>query len=131
MHLDKSTSIKFEDFCSYYNSSTSQENPEWLHPIGKPAEAGDAATPVNSSRGLKPREVERNISISIEKWLKNKFREGFKALRAEFKREDTQNTGKVSRETFRRILAQFGLYLRDEESLSMFLARCSLPARGD
>lgn len=131
MHLDKNTSIKFEDFCSYYNSTTSQENPEWLHPISKPAEPVDVTTPVNSSRGLKRREVERNISISIEKWLKNKFREGFKALRAEFKREDTQNTGKVSRETFRRILAQFGLYLRDEESLSMFLARCSLPARGN
>lgn len=141
MHLDKKTSIKFEDFLKHFNSTSTEEAPEWLDPIARSDsrrldrfEWNDTKvdTPMSSaSRDLKPRELERNVSISIEKWLKNKFREGFKALKVEFKREDPSSSGKVSRETFRRILAQFGLFLRDEESLRMFLARCSLPPRGD
>lgn len=140
MHLEKQTAIKFEDFSKHFNSQTTDENPEWLDPVARSdskranrferAEQ-NVSSPTGSSRDLKPRELERNLSISIEKWLKNKFREGFKTLKVEFKREDSSNSGKVSRETFRRILAQFGLYLRDEESLSMFLARCNLPPRGE
>jgi len=37
----------------------------------------------------------------------------------------------VSREVFRRVLSQFDLYLREDSSLNMFLARCGLPETGD
>ena len=125
-----------------------------------------------ANRELKPYEIERRTSISIERWLKDKFREGFKQLKKEFIREDTESTGKVSscffresifhnmaqyllffsfsndiffsytndkktfilqvsRDVFRRIIAQYGLYLRDEASLNMFLARCNLTPRGE
>ncbi|XP_076819252.1 EF-hand calcium-binding domain-containing protein 6-like isoform X2 [Clavelina lepadiformis] len=84
-----------------------------------------------SGRSLRPSEAERRTSIDIERWLKDKFREGFKAMRREFKKGDNKNTGKVSREVFRRVLAQFDLYLREDSSLNMFLARCGLSDRGD
>lgn len=138
MHLDKKGLIKFEDFCNHFNTgNTTDETPGWLDPVAREnsqrssREHVKISTPLSSSRDLRPREVERNVSINIEKWLKNKFREGFKALKVEFKREDPGNTGKVSRDTFRRIIAQFGLYLRDEPSLRMFLARCDISPRGE
>lgn len=133
MHLEKANAIKFEEFCKHFNSPSAPDDPEWIDPVARSDSRNlkPESPALSSSRDLKPREVERNVSISIEKWLKSKFREGFKALKAEFRREDPSNSGKVSRETFRRLLGQFGLYLRDEESLCMFLARCTLPPRGD
>lgn len=49
----------------------------------------------SSSRSLRPSEIERKTSIDIERWLKDKFREGFKSMKKEFKKGDRKNTGKV------------------------------------
>lgn len=84
-----------------------------------------------SHRSLPRSEVERKTSIDIEKWLKDKFREGFNSMKGEFKRCDPNKTGKVSRDSFRRVLSQYELFLREDSSLNMFLARCGLPERGD
>ena len=67
-----------------------------------------------ANRELKPYEIERRTSISIERWLKDKFREGFKQLKKEFIREDTESTGKVSscffRESIFHNMAQYLLF---------------------
>ena len=43
----------------------------------------------------KRKEEERKRSLDIERWLKNKFREGFKNMRAEFESLDKGNAGMV------------------------------------
>jgi len=131
IHLEKKNSIKFEEILKYFTSND-VESESWIDPVSRiDQKRSDEEATMNSPRDLRPKEVERNVSINIEKWLQKKFREGFKALKIEFKREDPSESGKVSRETFRRLLAQFGLYLRDEDSLKMFLTRCSLPPCGE
>nr|WQY91287.1 ddN-expressed EFCAB family member [Ciona robusta] len=89
----------------------------------------DSAPP--TGRSMRPSEAERQTSIDIEKWLKDKFREGFKSMRKEFKKGDLKNTGKVPRDVFRRVISQFDLFLREDSSLNMFLARCGLPEHGE
>jgi len=49
----------------------------------------------STGRSLRPSESQRRTSIDIEKWLKNKFRQGFQEMRAEFRRGDQEKTGKV------------------------------------
>ena len=49
-----------------------------------------------SSRPLKKKEAERQRSLNIERWMKNKFREGFANMRASFEGFDHDNTGFVS-----------------------------------
>lgn len=88
-------------------------------------------SPVESARSLPKSEIERKTSINIERWLKDKFREGFNAMKTEFSKADPQRTKKVSRDNFRRVLAQFDLYLREDSALNMFLARCGLTEKGD
>jgi len=132
MKLDKKRSIAFQDICDYYDPSSTSKFQNWIDPVNRRSEYD--AKGINSAEGareLKPLEIKRNLSINIEKWLKIKLREGFEALKLEFKREDSKNNGTVSHDIFRKILAQFGLFLRDEDSLSLFLARCSMPIRGD
>lgn len=90
-----------------------------------------AMSPAPSGRSIPRSELDRKISINIEKWLKDKFREGFKLMRSEFKKCDPGKSGKVSRDEFRRVLAQFDLFLREDSALNMLLARCGLSERGD
>nr|XP_039247423.1 EF-hand calcium-binding domain-containing protein 6-like [Styela clava] len=88
-------------------------------------------SPPSSARSLPRSEVERKTSINIERWLKDKFREGFNRMRSEFRKADPDKVGTVSRDNFRRVLAQMDLYLREDSALNMFLARCGLSERGD
>lgn len=144
LRLDGKSTIRFDEFYSSI-AGESGDLPKWLDPIERtqsqrssrravtPAKSLDNGklSAASSTRELKPYEIERRTSISIERWLKDKFREGFKQLKKEFIREDADSTGKVNRDIFRRIIAQYGLYLRDDASLNMFLARCNLTPRGD
>ncbi|KAM9324585.1 EF-hand calcium-binding domain-containing protein 6-like [Gastrophryne carolinensis] len=68
---------------------------------------------------------ERTLSLSIEKWLKEKFRQGAQAMMAEFLVCDPGRTHKVSRDDFLRVLQMFQLPLTQEQ-LGHFLARCGL-----
>ncbi|MEE6486885.1 hypothetical protein FKM82_014724 [Ascaphus truei] len=68
---------------------------------------------------------ERKVSLSIEKWLKEKFREGARAMMTEFLVYDPEKCGKVSNEDFLSVLAKFHLHLTKDQ-LGHFLARCGL-----
>ncbi|KAM4035111.1 EF-hand calcium-binding domain-containing protein 6-like isoform 2-T2 [Anomaloglossus baeobatrachus] len=68
---------------------------------------------------------ERKLSLSIEKWLKEKFREGARAMRGEFSVFDPQGSGAVTKESFLQVLATFHLHL-SRDQLGHFLSRCGL-----
>ena len=48
-----------------------------------------------SKRTPRRKEIERKQSLDVEKWLKNKFREGFANMREAFEFKDPKNTGTV------------------------------------
>ncbi|XP_067838234.1 EF-hand calcium-binding domain-containing protein 6 [Heptranchias perlo] len=77
------------------------------------------------TRSLTKAEHERKASLDIEKWLKDKFREGYNLMKEEFEKYDTGKTGKVRHRAFLSVLATFGLHLKDEH-FNIFLARCNL-----
>uniref|UniRef100_UPI00398F3BE9 EF-hand calcium-binding domain-containing protein 6 n=1 Tax=Pristiophorus japonicus TaxID=55135 RepID=UPI00398F3BE9 len=77
------------------------------------------------TRTLTKAEHERKASLDIEKWLKDKFREGYNLMKEEFEKYDTEETGKVLHRDFLTVLATFGLHLKDEH-FHLFLARCNL-----
>nr|XP_015201388.1 PREDICTED: EF-hand calcium-binding domain-containing protein 6-like isoform X1 [Lepisosteus oculatus] len=77
------------------------------------------------SRMLSKAEEERKASITIEQWLKDKFREGFQRMKSEFERCSPGKENKVPLDEFLRVLAKFDLHLK-KEHLSLFLARCGL-----
>lgn len=66
----------------------------------------------------------------IEKWLKQKFREGFAQLRASFIDLDTLETGFVKKDQFINILRRFGLKL-ETNLLDAFLQRCDIPVENN
>ena len=68
-------------------------------------------------------EAERKHSLDVERWLKNKFREGLSDMKHAFMEVDLDRIGKVSRDNFRRVLEEFGLRLGTEKQLDDFLAR--------
>ncbi|XP_075053076.1 EF-hand calcium-binding domain-containing protein 6-like [Mixophyes fleayi] len=77
------------------------------------------------SREISRAELERKASLNIEKWLKDKFREGFRSMKEEFEKHDSQRIGKVEKEDFLSVLEKFDLKLKDEH-FNLFLARCGL-----
>ena len=54
----------------------------------------------------------RRANLNIEKWLKSKFREGFKDMLNAMKKYDGDDTGRINRKDFRHVLGQYGLHLR-------------------
>ncbi|XP_056385781.1 EF-hand calcium-binding domain-containing protein 6-like isoform X2 [Hyla sarda] len=68
---------------------------------------------------------ERKLSLSIEKWLKEKFREGARAMKTEFSVYDPQGSGMVLKENFLQVLETFHLHLTKDQ-LGHFLSRCGL-----
>ena len=54
----------------------------------------------------------RRANLNIEKWLKSKFREGFKDMLNAMKKYDNDDTGRINRKDFRHVLGQYGLHLR-------------------
>ncbi|XP_020372348.2 EF-hand calcium-binding domain-containing protein 6 [Rhincodon typus] len=77
------------------------------------------------TRTLTKAEHERKASLHIEKWLRDKFREGYNLMKEEFEKYDPEGTGKVLHRDFLAVLAIFGLHLKDEH-FNLFLARCNL-----
>ncbi|XP_031761961.1 EF-hand calcium-binding domain-containing protein 6 isoform X2 [Xenopus tropicalis] len=84
-----------------------------------------AQLPKTSRAALTHAGRDRNVSLSIEKWLKEKFREGARAMMAEFLLCDPQKIGKVTKEDFLIVLGKFHLQLSSDQ-LGRFLARCGL-----
>ncbi|XP_033124539.1 EF-hand calcium-binding domain-containing protein 6-like [Anneissia japonica] len=87
-------------------------------------------TRTSPRRSPRKAEVDRAKSLDVEKWLKDKFREGFKKMKKEFVNLDTQRTGEIDRKDFQRILEKFDLKL-DNKQLNDFMARCSITCRKD
>ncbi|XP_048852401.1 EF-hand calcium-binding domain-containing protein 6 isoform X4 [Brienomyrus brachyistius] len=79
----------------------------------------------NPKRSLSEAEEERRGSVAVERWLKERFREGVQNLKAEFDKLDPDKTGKVQPDGFLRVLRKFNLHLR-RKHLGLFLARCGL-----
>ncbi|KAM4810047.1 EF-hand calcium-binding domain-containing protein 6-like [Rhinophrynus dorsalis] len=77
------------------------------------------------SREISKVEWERKASLNIEKWLKDKFREGFRSMKEEFEKHDAKRIGKVEKNDFLAVLEKFDLKLKDEH-FNLFLARCGL-----
>ena len=69
--------------------------------------------------------------MNIEKWLKTKFREGFRSMNTTFAQNDPNNLGRVNRKVFRQVLGKFGLHLRDDNALNALLSRCGILEPGD
>ncbi|XP_055487999.1 EF-hand calcium-binding domain-containing protein 6 [Leucoraja erinacea] len=77
------------------------------------------------ARILSKTELERKASLDIEKWLKDKFREGYNLMKEAFEKYDIERTGKVLHRDFLSVLGTFGLHLKTEH-LNLFLPRCNL-----
>lgn len=80
-----------------------------------------------SKRTPRRKEVERRQQLDVERWLKNKFREGFANMREAFEAKDTKSEGTVGFDDFLEVLANFGLKL-EKKYLAAFLSRCSVSA---
>ena len=46
--------------------------------------------------GIRKNEVDRQRSLNIERWLKDKFREGYLSMKTTFEKADEGHSGKVS-----------------------------------
>ncbi|PAA52594.1 hypothetical protein BOX15_Mlig033909g1 [Macrostomum lignano] len=87
-------------------------------PAAKPAAAATRRPALKS-------EESRQRSLTIESWLKDKFREGFQALKAGFEARDPERTGLVSHDDFLAVLREHSLSL-EKRHLAEFLARCAV-----
>lgn len=83
-----------------------------------------------SSRTPRKKEIERKQSLDIERWLKNKFREGCLSMKEGFEERDAKNNGLVSFDDFLEVLSKYGLKL-EKKLLSAFLSRCSVKPQRD
>ncbi|XP_041944700.1 EF-hand calcium-binding domain-containing protein 6 [Alosa sapidissima] len=81
-------------------------------------------------RTLSKAEEDRHFSITMETWLKDRFREGVQKMKVEFERLDPEHSGKVGGEEFLQVLRGFDLRLK-REHLGLFLARCGMELRKD
>ncbi|XP_053305991.1 EF-hand calcium-binding domain-containing protein 6-like [Spea bombifrons] len=81
--------------------------------------------PQTSKAAPSKRADERKLSLSIERWLKENFREGARAMAAEFGALDPEKKGKVSKDDFLTVLDRFNLHLAKDQ-LAHFLARCGI-----
>ena len=68
----------------------------------------------------------RRTNLNIEKWLKAKFREGFKEMHQAMKKYDKDDLGRINRKDFRHVLSTYGLHLRDDHALNTLLSRCGV-----
>lgn len=84
----------------------------------------------NSNRSPRRKEIERKQSLDVERWLKNKFREGLHNMREAFEAKDEKNAGVVAFDDFLEVLGNYGLHL-EKKLLAAFLSRCTVQARRD
>ncbi|XP_052069905.1 EF-hand calcium-binding domain-containing protein 6-like isoform X10 [Mytilus californianus] len=85
---------------------------------------------ITSSRTPRKKEIERKQSLDVERWLKNKFREGCVQMKEAFEARDAKNNGLVTFDGFLEVLCKYGLNL-EKKLLSAFLSRCSVKPQRD
>ncbi|KAJ8280985.1 hypothetical protein GJAV_G00061800 [Gymnothorax javanicus] len=108
------------------NCSNSDENANQKDPASPTAEG--QLTTHNTARTVSEGKEERKASIAMEKWLKDKFREGFHKMKVEFEKLDPDKSGQVRPDVFLQVLQAFGLSLRQEQ-LGLLLARCGIKVK--
>ncbi|XP_069755988.1 EF-hand calcium-binding domain-containing protein 6-like [Narcine bancroftii] len=133
LKLHEKAIITFENFYSHFKEQEAKGYPAWMDPVKRPNEskmmsAKQAHFQLEAKvreRSQTKAEKERKLTLDIENWLKEKFREGFKSMMTNFCHQDQDNSGKVTRENFLRVLKNFDLQLK-EDQLNTFLVRCGL-----
>lgn len=130
---------EFEKLWKKYdpNNSGTVNGAQFLNALGIQMENGEErqASPQlisgpSSNRTPRKKEIERKRSLDIERWLKNKFREGCHQMQEAFEAKDPTNSGVVSFDVFLEVLAQYHLKL-EKKLLAAFLSRCAVQARRD
>lgn len=130
---------EFEKLWKKYdpNNSGTVNGAQFLNALGIQMENGEErqASPQlisgpSSNRTPRKKEIERKQSLDIERWLKNKFREGCHQMQEAFEAKDPTNSGVVSFDVFLEVLAQYHLKL-EKKLLAAFLSRCAVQARRD
>lgn len=91
--------------------------------LGKLGIVWNHADSRHQSRPPRKLETERKQQLDVERWLKNKFREGFSDMKHAFMELDQNKTGRISRSQFRQVLTEFDLHLDNDKQLEDFLAR--------
>ncbi|KAL8601492.1 hypothetical protein ACOMHN_000434 [Nucella lapillus] len=99
--------------------SDRSQNQQQQHPQGQG----------QGQRFLRQKEAERQQQLNVERWLKDKFREGFFSMRKAFEDKDAEKKGIVNYDDFLEVLGDFGLRL-ERSSLGSFLSRCTVQATG-
>lgn len=130
---------EFEKLWKKYdpNNSGTVNGAQFLNALGIQMENGEErqASPQlisgpSSNRTPRKKEIERKQSLDIERWLKNKFREGCHQMQEAFEAKDPTNSGVVSFDVFLEVLSQYHLKL-EKKLLAAFLSRCAVQARRD
>ncbi|OWF42398.1 EF-hand calcium-binding domain-containing protein 6-like isoform X2 [Mizuhopecten yessoensis] len=103
-----------------FRSGTPNKPRAVLSPIAEPGG--------NSNRSPRRKEIERKQSLDVERWMKNKFREGCHNMKEAFEAKDEKNSGVVAFDDFLTVLGAYGLTL-EKKLLAAFLSRCSVQAR--
>ncbi|XP_033644045.1 EF-hand calcium-binding domain-containing protein 6-like [Asterias rubens] len=85
-------------------------------------ELSPRTSPRRSGRRL---DIERAKSMDVERWLKEKFRQGFHKMKKDFEKHDVEKKGEIDLTKFRDVLERYDLKL-DKQQLDAFLARCNL-----
>uniref|UniRef100_A0A8C5R155 EF-hand domain-containing protein n=1 Tax=Leptobrachium leishanense TaxID=445787 RepID=A0A8C5R155_9ANUR len=96
-----------------------------LTALEKVSAAHQACQPKTSNVAETRKGTERKLSLNIEKWLRERVREGARAMAAEFLLYDPQRTGKATKKDFLKVLETFSLTLPIDH-LDRFLCRCGL-----
>lgn len=130
---------EFEKLWKKYdpNNSGTVNGAQFLNALGIQMENGEErqASPQlisgpSSNRTPRKKEIERKQSLDVERWLKNKFREGCHQMQEAFEAKDPTNSGVVSFDVFLEVLSQYHLKL-EKKLLAAFLSRCAVQARRD
>lgn len=126
------------DSAIHYDSPRSATNPklesnENGNPVSTTRRPDSLAEGNDKNRNqvvYSPRKImaKHKKATNIEKWLKMKFREGFKNMKQEFENRESEHKELVTFDHFLEVLSLFGLHL-EKPLLRAFLSRCGVKPR--
>ncbi|XP_077114149.1 EF-hand calcium-binding domain-containing protein 6-like isoform X2 [Ranitomeya variabilis] len=123
---DETSALRFDDLQCYLGTKRPEEKRSvLLCALQKVSDSHEPQQMKTTNITVSKTGNERKLSLSIEKWLKEKFREGARAMKSEFSVHDPQGSGVVTKQTFLQVLATFNLHL-SKDQLGHFLSRCGL-----
>ncbi|KAF6033900.1 hypothetical protein EB796_007792 [Bugula neritina] len=81
--------------------------------------------PEDLTNCLKRKEEDRQRSLDVERWIKNKFRQGYHDMKTSFRQNISSHNGMIPAKEFCSILEKYGLRITLTH-LDEFLARCGV-----